>query len=122
MAGLEADLVAALEQQAMPFLSSCETLEGFIEIAKASPSTGRTLEGLGYALARAGHAKHAIQVFSQIPPMLNLDIGWQRELADRIRTLSAKLIEDPEDAQNQLAQIEEQTIRNLGLEDLREPS
>lgn len=119
MPSLDAKLVGALKQQAVPFLSRCDTLQGFIELARTSSRTGRTLEGLGYALARSGDAKQSIEVFDQIIPMLNLDIDWQRELADRVRALSVKLIEHPEEAQNQLAQIEEQTVRNLGLEGFR---
>jgi hypothetical protein len=120
MPELEARLIAALKQQAMPFLYKSKSLQGFIEVAKAGSRTGRTLEGLGYALARSGDAKQAIEVFNQIPPMLNLDIAWQRELADRVRTLSVELVEHPEEAQNQLAQTEAQTVRNLGLEGFRD--
>src|ERR1700733_2552486 len=46
MPNLVADLVAALRSQALPFLSRGETLEGFIEVAKSGPPTGRTLESL----------------------------------------------------------------------------
>ena len=119
MPKLEAELVDALNQKAIPFLSKGETLEGFIEIARAAPQTGRTLEDLGYAVARSGDANQAIQIFSRIAPMLDPNIAWQRELGDRVRTLSVDLAENPENVQKQLAQQEEETARNLGLEKFR---
>jgi hypothetical protein len=113
------DLCTALKQQALSFLSKGETLEGFIEIARLAPPTGRTLEGLGYALARVGETGQAIDVFSQLIPMLNLDIAWQRDLADQVRAFTAKLIKQPREAQEQLAKWERETIRNLGMEEFR---
>jgi hypothetical protein len=114
---LEIELVAALKQQALPFLSKGETLEGFVEIARSGSQTGRTLEGLGYALARAGKPGEALDVFDRLLPMLDLNIAWQRELADQVRALSAKLTGNPAEAQGQLAQWEQETVRNLGLEE-----
>jgi hypothetical protein len=119
MPDLVTDLVAALRQQALPFLAKGETIEGFIEVAKAGPQTGRTLEGLGYALARSGNAKQAIEVFDRIPSMLDASIAWQRELGDQVRTLSVDLAKNPEKVQQQLAEQEEDTVRNLGLEQFR---
>jgi hypothetical protein len=119
---LETQLVAALKRQAMPFLSKGETLGGFIEIAKAAPQTGRTLEGLGYAVARSGDAKQAIEILNRLVPMLNLNSAWQRELVSQVQALSTKLAEHPEEAREQLAQWEEETVRNLGLEEFREVS
>lgn len=119
MPELQTELIAALNRQAMPYLSQGETLGGFVEIARASPQTGRTLEGLGYALARTGDTKRAIEIFDRLTPMLNLNIVWQRELADQVRELSAKLVKSPDEAQAQLTRWEEETVRNLGLEELR---
>lgn len=119
MGDLEAELIAALKQQALPFLSKGETLEGFIEMAKSGPQTGRTLESLGYAVVRAGDTKQAIEIFGRILPMLNTDIAWQRELGDQVRALSAELAKHPEKVQKQLAQREEETVRNLGLQEFR---
>lgn len=119
MPGLASHLTAALRGQALPFLSKGETLEGFIEIARASPQTGRTLEALGYALARVGETKQAAEVFGQLGSMLNLDIAWQRELADQVRGLSTKLVEHPEEAREQLAKWEDETVHNLGLDEFR---
>jgi hypothetical protein len=119
MPNLVADLVAALRSQALPFLSRGETLEGFIEVAKSGPPTGRTLESLGYAVAQTGDAKQAIEVLSRICPMLNTNIAWQRELGDQVRALSAELAKHPEKVQKQLAQWEEETVRNLDLQEFR---
>jgi hypothetical protein len=122
MPDLVTDLVAALRQQALPFLSNGETLAGFIEIARSGAQTGRAMEGIGYAAARSGDSKQAVEIFNRLVPTLNLNIAWQRELADQVRALSAKLVAHPEEAQEQLAQWEEATVRNLGLAEFREAS
>ena len=120
MLNLEIELISALKQQALPFLSKGETLEGFIEFARLGSQTGRTLEGLGYALARAGKTRQAVEVFDRLVSMLDLNIAWQRELMNQVRTLSTQLGEHPEEVQKQLAQSEEETIENLGLKEFRQ--
>lgn len=119
MPDLEADLIAALEQQALPYLFKGEILEGFIEIARSSPQTGRTLEGLGFALARTGENRQAVEVFGQLVDMLDLNIAWQRDLADQVRGFSTKLIEHPKQALEQLVKWEDETAHNLGLDEFR---
>lgn len=120
MSELGTDLCTALKQQAVPFLAKGETLEGFIDIARLNAPTARTSESLGYALARVGETGRAIDVFNQLIPTLNLDIAWQRHLADQVHAFSVKLIKHPQGAQEQLAACEEETIRNLGLEEFRQ--
>ncbi len=119
MPDLAADLIAALEQQAVPYLFKGDTIEGFIEIARSSPQTGRTLEGLGFALARTGENRQAVEVFGQLVAMLDVNIAWQRDLADQVRGFSTKLMEHPEQALEQLVKWEHQTIHNLGLDKFR---
>jgi len=92
-----------LKKSALPFLSRCETLDGFITWAAGVSQTDRALEGLGYALAFAGKPRQAIEVFDRLTPMLNTAIAWQRELADQVRTFRAKLADHPREAQAQLA-------------------
>ena len=119
MPDLAVDLIAALRTQALPYLSEGETLEGFIEIARSSPRAGRTLEGLGFALARTGENRQAVEVFSQLVAMLDLNIAWQRDLADQVRGFSTKLMEHPEEALKQLIKWENESAHNLGLDEFR---
>jgi hypothetical protein len=117
--GLTGDLTAALKEQALPFLSKGDTLEGFIEIARSSPPTGRVLEGLAYALARSGKIEQAIDAFVRLTSMLDLSVGWQRELAEQARTFGAKLAENPVEAGQQLIYWEAETLNRLKLIEFR---
>jgi tetratricopeptide (TPR) repeat protein len=119
MPDLVNDLSTALREAALPFLSRGSTLEGFIEIAETGAQIGRNLEGLGYALARVGRTEQAVAVLNQLISTSNPSIVWQRELADQARNLRAKLLQDPEGAQECLANWEDETVRNLGLEEFR---
>jgi len=112
-------LTEALRNSALPLLSRGATLDGFIEIARSGPQTGRNLEGLGYALARAGKTEEAISVLNQLASELNPSIIWQLELSKKVREFITILMEHPDDAELQLAMTEEKTIHNLGLEKFR---
>jgi hypothetical protein len=49
---------------------------------------------------------------------LREDVPWQREMADRARTLKSQLVSYPAAAQKQFDAWEVETAKNLGLEEL----
>jgi hypothetical protein len=119
MPDLCSDLVEAMKLRATPFFARTKDLEGFIEFAQLSPKTARSLEALGYSLARVGNVHAAREAFEQILPMINPAVAWQRELAEQVEAFSKLLSEHPDDAMDQLSRYEEQTVRNLNLEAFR---
>ncbi len=115
------ELIDAVTQHALPLLIRSKTLEGFIDIAKSSPSTVRTCEGLGYALARTGRADEALHVFAELISMLDRKVGWQRKLAVEVIEFCVELKQHPEQAREKLARREEETVHDLGLDEFRNP-
>jgi hypothetical protein len=116
MPDLAAKLGSALKR-AKVFLSQFESLPDFVAYAEVGPRTERTLEGLGYALARDGEASRAVAVFDELLDRIDMSIDWHRELSDRVGDLKRSLIESPEKARSQLGSCERQTVKSLGLED-----
>lgn len=119
MPDLVAELGAALKSAAM-FLSGIDSLPAFVAYAEFGLRTERTLEGIGYALAREGQAAQAISIFDELLTKGDLSTSWQRELAERITNLRRTLVENPEDAHSQLVSSESETIRSLGLDDFHD--
>lgn len=114
------EISTALKCEALPFLSCVESLLDFVEVAK-SFSTGNphTPRAIAFALARAGRNSEAVEVLDQLMNQINLEVPWQREMADMAKSLKTQLLSDPIAAQKQLDAWEAETIRNLGLEDFR---
>jgi hypothetical protein len=114
------ELRDALKQQALPFLSRAKDLAGFAELAASFSSRNpHTATAIGFALARASRSNQAVEVLGQLQTQLDLSVEWQRAIGDLSKHLRAKLITDPEGAQQQLEAWEGETVRNLGLEEFR---
>jgi hypothetical protein len=113
-----AELGAALKRTAV-FLSGIDSLPAFVAYAESGPRTERTLEGIGYALARESQSSRAIAVFDELLDKVDVSVDWHRELSDRISDLRRTLIESPEEARSQLASSERETIQCLGLDEFR---
>lgn len=118
MPDLAAELGAALKRSAM-FLSGIDSLPAFVTHAESRSRTERTLEGIGYALARDGQATQAIAIFDELLDTVDMSVDWHRELAGRVNDLRRTLIEAPEKARSQLASSERGTIQSLGLDEFR---
>lgn len=115
MPNLVEELGAAIKLRALPFLSRVDSLLEFVEVAKSSPINQRTLEAIGFTLARAGRITQAIEIFDQLLTMVDTNVAWQRDLAEQVGALKSKLINSPSDAQEQLAAWEAETVQKLGL-------
>ena len=117
MPNLVEELGAAIKLRALPFLSRVDSLLEFVEVAKSSPINQRTLEAIGFTLARAGRITQAIEIFDQLLTMVDTNVAWQRDLAEQVGALKSMLINSPSDAQEQLAAWEAETVQKLGLRD-----
>ena len=74
---------------------------------------------LAYALARTGAITESLAAFDNLMPLLDSEVSWQRELADRALGFKNLLETDPEKAQRQLDDWRDESLRNLGLEKYR---
>ncbi len=115
MPNLVAELGVALKARALPFLARVESLLDFVEVANLYPSNQRTLEGIGFALARAGRTSQAIETFDRLLKEVDFGVDWQRDLAEQANALRVMLIDKPTEAQEKLAAWETETVDNLGL-------
>lgn len=75
-----------------------------------------TLQGIAYALARAGDVDKAITELNQLVQLLETSVKWQQVMIDRALYLSTLLLNDLSAAQKQLDAWEAETVRNLNLE------
>ena len=117
MPNLVTELGSALKLQAVPFLSRIESLLDFVEVAKSFSGNPHTPKAIAFALARAGQNSQAVEVLDQLLSQLDLNVAWQREIADQAKALRAKLVTNPIEAQQQLDAWEAETVHNLGLDD-----
>jgi hypothetical protein len=111
---LQEDLLKAIQEQGLPFLESVSSLPDFIAYTKGSPSNIRTLEVVGYAMARSGRVDEAIETFEQIMKV-DPQYQWVADLQSQVLSLSNQLKRDPLNAQIFLAQNEMATRQILKL-------
>jgi hypothetical protein len=104
----------------VPFLSRVESLLDFVNVAKSySAANPHTRKAIAFALGRAGHTIEAVNVLDQLLGQLDLNVAWQREIANIANALKSQLVNDPAAAQRQLDAWEAETATNLGLESFR---
>jgi len=114
-----AEISAELKRQAVPFLARAKSLVYFVDVAKEFAGNPHTPKAIGFALARAGQFDQAIEVLGQLLGQVDLNIGWQSDIAVQAGALRAKLIANPIDAQQQLERWETETVHKLGLDAFR---
>jgi hypothetical protein len=111
------ELSSALKTQAMPFLSSVQSLPDFVELARSRPpGNPQSLRATAFALVRVGQTAQAVCALDDLLNQVDLKVAWQVEIADQARDLRAKLVASPSKAQRQLEVWESETVHNLKLE------
>lgn len=121
MADLETVLTAAMQKE-VPFLNSLQTPSDVLEAIKLRVRDSKNPyhhEAAAYVLARIGEVSEAVAALDRLLQLLDLNVGWQRDMADRARALKSQLVSDPAAAQKQLDVWEAETAKNLGLEEFR---
>jgi len=116
---LEEQLAAAIEFEAMPFLSKVLSPLRLIDEVTKLPRmrTNTVRRAFAYSYARAGEIKKACVLFDETSKTLNPEIAWQKDEAEKTRALVETLKTDPVKAQAILQSNEEATVRNLKLEE-----
>lgn len=116
---LIATLGQALQAQALPFLEAIGSPRAAAEMALSLGVTNpHVQEAVAYSLVLGGEINKAIGAIDRLIVGLDLEMPWQREIADRSQTLKYKLVSNPANALRQLQEWEILTIRSLGLEEL----
>ncbi|HTD06250.1 hypothetical protein [Undibacterium sp.] len=121
MPNLMGDLAAAVERDALPFLSG---IESPLDIAKAAekiqaPKDPYVQQAIAYAWARAGDTARACDELGKLVRLLDSKIPWQHAMSDRAEGLKAKLLESPMEAKAQLEAWEVETVQGLGLDNFK---
>ncbi len=114
------ELSDAIKRQAVPYLSSVQSLADFVKMANQPPlNNPHALRAIAFALAHTGQGGQAIGFLNQLLGQLDPKITWQREMADMASAFKSQLISDPLAAHGQLDAWEAETAKNLGLEEFR---
>jgi len=110
------ELGEAIKKQAVPYLSSIQSLADFVTMAKqTSLKNPHTLRAIAFALALESESQEAINVIDDLISGLDTKSTWQVELGGIADNLKAELIENPAKAKQQLLDWEAETIRNFKL-------
>lgn len=120
---LLADLTAAIQNEAMPFLDNVATLAGVLNYLKVNVDCDRprvnshVLEAYAYALIKNGDYSSAWESLTELSQMLQgATIPWVMEQRSRAQLIEGKLLRSPEEALTQLELWRTETVSNLGLE------
>lgn len=129
---LVTELRSALQSEALPFLRRVESPMEFAVAAGAvhpvnGPMAPQSIDtssdpvrqqAVAYAWARAGDIQQADDALSRLIRLANQNLFWKREAA-QASMLKSVFLTDPAAAQRQLDAWEEETVKNLGLEEFR---
>lgn len=128
------ELGAKFKREVSPFLSRIQTPRDVAEAASSIRKTTGSVEevaisfasgdpinqqAIAFALARAGDVVEACYALERLTGLLDEEVIWQHKIADRARALGWQLRNDPAAAQKQLSIWENETSKNLGLEEFR---
>jgi hypothetical protein len=116
-------VLAALRNEAFPFLSSAQTMRMAAQAALqfASARNPFPQQANAYLLARCGAVSEAVASLNTLLSSLSSaspKIEWPETMAMRARYLMSLLLDSPVQAKAQLETWEAETTRNLGLETL----
>lgn len=120
---LEAEMIDEMQAE-LRFISNLQTIDDVILAIKALVRKSNNIhqyEAIAYMLARAGRNREAMGALDHLFDLLDTSVSWQRDMLERGKSLKAKLLTNPLEAQGQLRSWEADSVRNLGLERFYEP-
>lgn len=123
---LEGTLASEMLKE-IPVLVGLKTAKDVAEavelLTKGNPTSGyvnpHCYEALAYNRIQSGEIPVAANVIDILLEKINPSVAWEKEIALRVRLIKSKLLENPEEAKNQLATWEAESIHNLGLQEFR---
>jgi len=124
----QSDLETALSLEMQKEISFLMALETARDVAKALEPLTKPIqngyvnphcaEAFAYALLRAGETTGAMGAIDRLLKKVNPAVAWENQIASRARLIRDKLLRNPQEAQEQLAAWQAETIHDLGLETL----
>lgn len=118
---LLSELSNGLRQEALPFLASVRNPDDLASSTVGVRKTGDPYvqQAIAFGFALVGNIERATATFDLLLRLLDVQIGWQKEMAERAAKLKAELLTDPAGVRRQLGSWEAETAKNLGLEEFR---
>ncbi len=110
-------LRGAISDQALPYLSGVESLEGMIQKLNLSsePENPHKQQAIAYALARGGKFEEAREALAVLISQLDDQSPWQQEISERAKWLQIQLENDTTQRKEQLEKWEAETTEALKL-------
>lgn len=120
---LLADLTAAIQNEAKPFLDDIATPAGVLNHLKRNVDCDRprvnshVLEAYAYTLIKRGDYSSGLESLTELGQLLQEDtIPWVIEQRNRAQLIEGKLLRSSEEALTQLELWKVETVGNLGIE------
>ncbi len=120
-AAIEAELIKAVCDEAIPFFAKADTPEGFARLIPEihpNPRDPYVLQGRAYSWAKVGNVSVATGLLKELIEVLtgtSPQYDWMIEMAARAEKLSRLLTEDPAAAKQLLIEWESLSRKNLKL-------
>jgi hypothetical protein len=117
---LDANLIAAIRDRALPFLISIQNTHDFLKFVKDGMGslTPYYEEALAYGLAYVGDNEAELEALEELIGVIDVKYDWEQEILDRANLLKNQLIQAPQEEKKQLEIWKEKTIRDFKLESL----
>jgi len=110
----------SIKNDAFPFLESIQNSHDAARLAlsiSGATTSPHLQQANAYLLAQSGETNEASKSLDDLLYLLKLDVPWQAEIAARARKLKT-LLSSPKDAESQIRAWEDESVRNLGLEEI----
>lgn len=121
---LLSNLLRAMRAEATPFLEGLDTPQDVVAVILARWRRSEDLyvhQGIAYLLALYGELDQAVDALDHLLKLSTTGfyrgLSWADQMAVEARTLKSKLLEDPDDARSMLREWEEESRRNLKVEE-----
>jgi hypothetical protein len=110
-------LLASIRSNGLPFLDNVRLPRDVpTAIQRLHAGAGpHGLEAIAYSLVIADKITQAEEALERLSKTLDATVPWQAEMMGRASRLARKLCMHPQDALQQLAEWEEETLKNLKL-------
>jgi len=112
-----AELNAAIRKEALPFVSGIESPLDVVKVAMSlqKGADPYVQQAIAYSFARVGDVAAATAALNTLIQLLDFNIPWHREMADRANILVTELSANPSVALQRLERWEAESIANLRM-------
>lgn len=110
-------LLDCIQREGLPFLERVQEPSQLISLVERLPgnTNPHSLEAIAYSLAITDDYACAQVALDRLLKVLDVNIGWQAEMMERATQFAEVLTVDPQAAKGLLVELEQTTVKNLGL-------